>query len=122
MDIITDSGILLRRFRVLAMGAVLAVIGGCAGQWPLHHTETMAEAATVSVTRGAFDPIAVTVQAGDVVTWRNNSVSPQSVTATAFRSAMIPPGGTFSNRFAMAGTYRYTGAGGTPVGIVIVAP
>ena len=122
MEIRNVSNKIMRRHAAaVALSAALVVVGGCAGQSAMMEA-MMGPAATVSVTNGAFDPIGVTVQAGDVVTWRNNSVSPQSVTATAFRSGMMAPGATFSNTFAMAGTYRYTGAGGTPVGIVIVAP
>jgi plastocyanin len=103
------------------LGAALIAISGCASQQAATAT-MMGPAATVSMTRGAFDPMAVTVKAGDEVAWRNDSVSFQSVTATAFRSGMIAPGASFSNTFAMAGTYHYSGAGGTPVGAVIVEP
>jgi len=108
----------MRRHRTAtALSAALLVVGGCAGQ-PV----SIEPAASVSITRGAFDPIAVTVQTGEVVTWRNNSVSPQSITATAFRSGMIAPGATFSNTFTIPGTYRYAATVGTPVGTVIVTP
>jgi plastocyanin len=79
-------------------------------------------AAAVSITRGEFDPIAVTVQAGQEVIWRNNPVSVQSVTAVAFRSGTIAPGATFTSTFTVPGTYRYTAAAGTSVGTVIVVP
>ena len=100
-----------------ALVAALAVLGGCAAQ------TAMLEPAAVSITQGAFTPAAVTIPAGTMVVWNNNSTSVQSINATAFRSETIPPGGAFSNTFATAGTFRYTaGQGPTPVGTVVVTP
>jgi len=113
----TDSNKLFRRVAAMALGAALVVVGGCAEQ-----SEDMGPAAAVSITWGEFDPIAVTVQAGQEVIWRNNPVSVQSVTAVAFRSGTIAPGATFTSTFTVPGTYRYTAADGTPVGTVIVVP
>ena len=76
----TDSNKLFRRVAAMALGAALVVVGGCAEQ-----SEDMGPAAAVSITWGEFDPIAVTVQAGQEVIWRNNPVSVQSVTAVAIR-------------------------------------
>lgn len=104
-----------------ALVAALAVLGGCAAQTAM--LEPALEPAAVSITQGAFTPAAVTIPAGTMVVWNNNSTSVQSINATAFRSGTIPPGGAFSNTFATAGTFRYTaGQGPTPVGTVVVTP
>ena len=71
-----------------------------------------------------FSPQTVTIKAGQVVLWRNQSLFGHTVTfdraqadnpnavvvpagAEAFSSGDIPPGETFAHKFTVAGTYRY---------------
>ena len=71
-----------------------------------------------------FSPQAVTIKAGQVVLWRNQSLLGHTVTfdrtqaenpsnvvvpasAEAFSSGDIAPGETFAHKFTVAGTYRY---------------
>jgi plastocyanin len=69
-------------------------------------------------------PISVTIGAGKMVTWYNYGASSHSVTGTsgpvAFDSGTIAAGGTFSFTFTMAGSYSYSGPGGT--GMITVNP
>lgn len=101
-----------------ALAAALVAVGGCATQ----QVAPTGPATTVSITEGAFHPAAVNVRTGETVRWDNNSTSVQIVAATAFRSGGIAPGTSFSHTFTAPGTYRYTGASPTPVGMVVVAP
>lgn len=51
----------------------------------------------------------IIVKAGTIVKWVNRDSVPRGVTATggAFKSPSIPPGGSWSYTFTVAGTYDY---------------
>lgn len=88
-----------------------------------------AEAGTTLVTVGmtdrlTFEPKAISMQAGETVTWKNTSQLIHTVTAdaskagkpssvelpegaTPFDSGTMQPGATFSHTFDTPGTYRY---------------
>jgi amicyanin len=63
----------------------------------------------VSIAGFAFGPQAITVKAGDGITWSNDDGSPHTVT---FRDGSagaksLSPGQTFTRKFEKAGTYDY---------------
>ena len=69
-----------------------------------------ATAATpVLITSGGFDPVQITVGAGDTVTWTNNDSIKRQVVADggAFTSPVLLPDQSWSYRFARAGAFAY---------------
>jgi plastocyanin len=57
-----------------------------------------------------FNPAALTVKAGQTVTWTNDESVGHDVTSDRFNSGgagNIEPGKTFTHKFAKAGTYKY---------------
>ncbi|MGW7531011.1 cupredoxin domain-containing protein [Amycolatopsis sp. NPDC054798] len=58
-----------------------------------------------------FSPAALTISAGDTVTWTNHDTAPHNVVVTdgpeKFTSPTMQTGGTFSHTFTKAGTYSY---------------
>jgi len=89
-----------------------------------------------------FSPQTVTIKAGQVVLWRNQSLFAHTVTfdrtqaaspvdavvppgAEPFSSGDIPPGETFAHKFTVPGTYRYVclkHEGESMTGTLIVTP
>jgi len=86
---------------VLAAGAGLAAVA-VAG----------AATVTVGIAKDGFRPAAVTITAGDTVTWRNRDTVPHQVVAEngSFASPVIAPGRAYSFTFRAAGTFRYRDA------------
>jgi plastocyanin len=68
-----------------------------------------AEDATVKIKSFMFMPMAVSVHAGETVTWKNMDEEPHTVTSDIglFRSGGIDGGGSFSFKFAKPGVYKY---------------
>jgi YVTN family beta-propeller protein len=66
-------------------------------------------AGTVSITNFAFAPDAITVKAGETVTWTNNDGAPHTVTFKdhSAGSDSLAPGQTFARAFEQPGTYEY---------------
>lgn len=57
-----------------------------------------------------FSPTTLTILPGTTVTWKNMSSAPHTVTSddgTTFDSGNIAPGGTFTFKFTVAGSYPY---------------
>jgi plastocyanin len=57
-----------------------------------------------------FSPATLTIRPGTTVTWKNMSSAPHTVTSDdgqAFDSGNIAPGGTFTFKFTVAGSYSY---------------
>lgn len=65
--------------------------------------------ATVTIKNFDYAPMALTVNAGTTVTWKNLDGEPHTVTSVdgAFRSPALDEGDSFSFTFAKPGTYRY---------------
>ncbi len=61
------------------------------------------------ITDFGFDPIQLSVNAGDTVTWTNAGASPHAVTADdgSFDSGLINPGDTFDMSFSTPRSYPY---------------
>jgi plastocyanin len=72
---------------------------------------TAALAASVSITDFQFTPATVTIQAGQSVTWTNNSAAGTPHTSTsdngAWDSGTINAGSSYTHTFATAGTFTY---------------
>lgn len=54
-----------------------------------------------------FSPTSLSIAIGTTVVWKNNTGAPHTVTGSTFGSGAISPGGTFSFKFAQAGTFAY---------------
>lgn len=69
-----------------------------------------AQDATVRIKSFMFMPMAVTVHAGDTVTWTNMDEEPHTATSDVglFRSGGIDGGGSYSFKFEKPGVYKYT--------------
>jgi plastocyanin len=68
--------------------------------------------ATVRITETGFTPLAVTIERGDAVTWRNIDSKNHQVVADngAFRSPVLQPGQTYTFEFNRTGTFLYSDA------------
>ena len=64
----------------------------------------------------AFEPMEITIQAGESVTWTNQDIVPHTATSgnpgdadlgSIFRSALLSQGGTFTHTFNDAGEFVY---------------
>ncbi len=64
----------------------------------------------------AFNPMEITIQAGESVTWTNQDIVPHTATSgnpgdedlgAIFRSALLSQGGTFTHTFNDAGEFVY---------------
>jgi plastocyanin len=64
---------------------------------------------TVQITRTAFVPAKVTINAGDSVTWKNADTINHQVVANGgqFASPILGPGKTYTHTFNGGGTFRY---------------
>jgi plastocyanin len=57
-----------------------------------------------------FSPATMTIRPGTTITWKNMSSAPHTVTSDdgqTFDSGTIAPGGTFTFKFMVAGSYPY---------------
>ena len=54
-----------------------------------------------------FDPATVEVKAGDVVEWKNDDITPHTVTSTSFDSASIDPDKSWKHTFNQPGNFPY---------------
>lgn len=64
---------------------------------------------SVAIVDYAYSPGAITVEAGDTVTWTNTGQDPKghTVTGSGFDSGTLAPGTTFSHTFSGPGTFAY---------------
>jgi plastocyanin len=64
----------------------------------------------VQIVYRAYQPAALTVLAGQTVTWHNSSLTPHTVTADAgqFDSGALQGGASFSYTFSTPGTFAYS--------------
>ncbi len=63
---------------------------------------------TINIQNFAFNPAALTVKAGDTVTWTNNDSVQHQIKSNTFNSAPLTQGQTFSFTFTTAGTFDYS--------------
>jgi plastocyanin len=88
---------------VVALSIVFAAAWNRAGESPAE-----ADDGTVTIAEFAFAPAAISVDAGDTVTWVNRDATPHSVAAgTSFASDTLDAGETFTHTFDTAGTFDY---------------
>jgi plastocyanin len=118
-------------------------LAACGTGGPAYDAPGPGVAATVDLTGAlVFSPAELTVQVGDKVEWRNQTVITHTVTADArvaadpahialpegarpFNSAAIPAGQIFRYTFTVPGTYRYVclpHEGQKMFGTVVVEP
>lgn len=100
------------------------LLAGCGLGGPAHDAPSPSAAAVIDMGFSSYEPLAVTILAGDTVEWRNTSLIDHTVTmdpaqaknaadaalpqgAAAFDSGDIPAGEIFAHRFEVPGTYRY---------------
>ncbi len=90
-----------------ALGAI--IISGCGGGGDPGANEVFMQAI-------AFNPMEITIQVGESVTWTNQDLEPHTVTSgnpgdadlgSIFRSALLSQGGTFTHTFNDAGEFVY---------------
>ena len=64
---------------------------------------------TVTIKRSGFVPVAVTINQGDAVTWKNADTINHQVVANggSFASPVLAPGKTYTHTFRSGGTFRY---------------
>jgi plastocyanin len=66
---------------------------------------------TISITGSngqyAFSPQTITVSVGAIVSWKNTTSAPHSISALIFGGGPIPQGGTFSHTYTHAGTFEF---------------
>jgi len=115
----------IARHRLLPAAALLVLMAGCNTSGPAYDLPPGIYDEIVDMTTTLrFSPQTVTIKAGQVVLWRNQSLFGHTVTfdrteadnpsdvvvpagAEAFSSGDIGPGETFAHKFTVAGTYRY---------------
>ena len=92
----------LHTFRAAVMAGLVATA--------LSSGAALAQNATVKIKSFMFMPMAVTIHAGETVTWTNMDEEPHTVTSNTglFRSGGIDGGGTYSFKFAKPGVYKYS--------------
>jgi plastocyanin len=112
--------------RLMPAAAMLAVLlAGCNTSGPAYDLPPGIYDQIVDMTTTlGFSPQTVTIKAGQVVLWRNQSLFAHTVTfdrsaaadpndvvvpvgAEPFSSGDIPQGETFAHKFTVPGTYRY---------------
>ena len=95
--------------RTLAPILAALALGACAHhEGPAYGPPTAAAGATVTMSSGLrFNPMDVTIKAGQSVEWRNTSIETHTVTGQGFDSGDIKQGQVWSHTFATAGRYEY---------------
>ena len=115
----------ITRHRLLPAAALAALLAGCNTSGPAYDLPPGIYDQIVDMTTTlSFSPQTVSIKAGQVVLWRNQSLFGHTVTfdrtqadnpsdavvpagAEAFASGDIAPGETFAHKFTVPGTYRY---------------
>ncbi|HUL06066.1 MAG TPA: plastocyanin/azurin family copper-binding protein [Candidatus Acidoferrum sp.] len=113
------------RHRLYPAAALAALLAGCNTSGPAYDLPPGIYDQIVDMTTTlSFSPQTVSIKAGQVVLWRNQSLFAHTVTfdrsaaddpndvvvpvgAEPFSSGDIPPGETFAHKFTVPGTYRY---------------
>jgi plastocyanin len=97
----------IRGVRLSFVAVLLAMMG--LGLFAYSSTPVQAADTTVSIENFSFSPAAISVQAGDTVTWVNNDTVAHTATATdgSFDTGPIDPGSSASITFSTAGTFSY---------------
>jgi plastocyanin len=103
----------------------LALLTACACALALASPAVAADE-NVRINTTGFAPVAVTIERGDTVTWRNMTATEAQVAADngAFRSPVLEAGAAYSFQFTRSGTYTYGDTKSTTPrkGTVIVRP
>jgi plastocyanin len=78
---------------------------------PPKTTAPVAKTLSVTIKDFAFLPATITVNAGDSVTWINKDSAPHSIKGSGITGGVSPTlttGKSYSQKFATAGTFKYT--------------
>jgi plastocyanin len=97
-----------RRRPLLVAGLALAAVAlaGCSGGATA--TEAAVATTTVDLPKSyRFDPVAITVEAGAIVTWTNHDEFTHNVTFDGEPALTMRPGESVSRVFEAAGSYPY---------------
>lgn len=96
----------MNKFRLAAIAAALAIAGFAAVGAAIAGG---AGASNVTIENFAFTPPAITVAAGQTVTWTNNDDIPHTVRAVdgSFHSKAMDTSDSYSFTFAKPGVYSY---------------
>lgn len=66
-----------------------------------------AASGSVTISGFAFGPAAITINAGDTITWTNQDAAPHTATGSGFDTGNLAKGQSGSHTFATAGTFSY---------------
>lgn len=103
---------LLKLSAMLAAAALAISCNSTATTTPAASAAPAAGTTTVTVSDFKFEPAAVTIKAGDTVTWNFQGPTPHSSTSDdgstdKWDSTVLGAGQTYSHTFATKGTYSY---------------
>ncbi len=88
---------------LVSLGIAAAILGFSVGQSTARAALTGAD-----IVDFAFDPVTITIPAGDQVRWTNTGDVPHTVTSTGlFNSGTLNTNDTFTYTFGLPGTYTY---------------
>jgi plastocyanin len=92
----------MRRLPLVVTAALALIFAGSA-------TTSSTATVTVQITKAAFTPSTVTINAGDSVTWHNADTKTHQVVANGgqFASPILAPGKSYTHTFVRGGTFRY---------------
>ncbi len=104
-----------RPFPILATGSVIEPDPGDSFPWQLYPDYNAQQyydldPNEVLIRAGSFLPSTTRVKVGDRVYWKNQDADRhilRALNGDAFNSGVLIPGGSFSKRFTMEGTYDY---------------
>ncbi len=102
-------------FYLVVALALVMLLGGCSspvqsgyGNQPTPQTHPQSTSPdTVSIQNFKFNPMSITINKGDTVTWINHDSIAHTATGTGFDSGSIADGASFQYTFKDAGTYNY---------------
>jgi plastocyanin len=74
---------------------------------PTPTPKSTVETIQINIQNFSFSPAEATITVGSTVVWTNNDSAPHQIASNSFNSSPLSQGGTFSQKFATAGTYDY---------------
>src|SRR5437899_1585370 len=98
-----------RRFAAVGLGALLVSVPGfgCGSSSKSGSNGGGGSPTAVKLVDFAFAPKAITVKAGQTVTWTNTGHTLHNVTGPGFVSKALNTGETYSHKFTKSGRFSY---------------